>query len=131
MPMKTVYIRLPNVNIVEEMVNMISASRSFRGQCHGGARHQGHGGHRLGDREKLMNDLTISNLQTVLPETPAPGKKTTEAPSAPFSDYVQRSLADVNRQMIDADKAVERFGHRQKQGYTQYDDLHAKSRDLF
>jgi len=54
-----------------------------------------------------MNDLTISNLQTMLPETPAPGKKTTEAPSAPFSDYVQRSLADVNRQMIDADEAVE------------------------
>jgi flagellar hook-basal body complex protein FliE len=78
-----------------------------------------------------MNDLTISNLQTMLPETPAPGKKTTEAPSAPFSDYVQRSLADVNRQMIDADKAVEDLATGKNQGYTQYDDLHEKSRDLF
>lgn len=54
-----------------------------------------------------MNDLTISNLQMILPETNTPVKKTTEASPAPFSDYVQRSLADVNRQMLNADEAIE------------------------
>jgi flagellar hook-basal body complex protein FliE len=53
-----------------------------------------------------MNDLTISNLQTILPESNAPVKKTTDASPSPFSDYVQRSLADVNRQMLDADEAI-------------------------
>ncbi|BBO66757.1 flagellar hook-basal body complex protein FliE [Desulfosarcina alkanivorans] len=53
-----------------------------------------------------MNDLTISKLQTVLPSANAPDNKSAEASTAPFSDFVQRSLADVNRQMLDADESV-------------------------
>jgi flagellar hook-basal body complex protein FliE len=53
-----------------------------------------------------MNDLTISNIQSVLPETNAPEKKPAEASSAAFSDYIKQSLTDVNRQMLDADQAI-------------------------
>lgn len=54
-----------------------------------------------------MNDLTISNIQSILPETNAPEKKSTEASEAPFSDYIQQSLTDVNRQMLEADQAID------------------------
>ena len=54
-----------------------------------------------------MNDLTISKIETILPEI-AEKKKTPEEPSgAPFSEFVQRSLGDVNRQMLAADQAVD------------------------
>ncbi len=53
-----------------------------------------------------MNDLTISNLQTILPEMDAPKKQTTEESASPFSDYVKRSLTDVNREMLNTDQAI-------------------------
>lgn len=54
-----------------------------------------------------MNDLTISNLQTILPEIDVTKKQTPEADASPFSDYVKQSLADVNRQMLNADQAID------------------------
>lgn len=54
-----------------------------------------------------MNDLTISNIQSILPEVNSPEKKAADASSASFSDYVKQSLADVNRQMLDADQAID------------------------
>ena len=53
-----------------------------------------------------MNDLTISNLQTILPEMDAPKRQTTEESASPFSDYVKRSLTDVNREMLNTDQAI-------------------------
>ena len=53
-----------------------------------------------------MNDLTISNLQTILPDMDATKKQTTDGSSSPFSEFVKRSLADVNRQVVDADQAA-------------------------
>ena len=53
-----------------------------------------------------MNDLTISNLQTILPDGDAIKKQTTDDSSSPFSEFVKRSLADVNRQVVDADQAA-------------------------
>ncbi len=54
-----------------------------------------------------MNDLTISSLQNILPEADASKKMEAEKSSSPFSDYVKQSLADVNRQMLDADQAID------------------------
>ena len=54
-----------------------------------------------------MNDLTISNLQTILPEMKPSETQKTKASSTPFSDYVHKSLADVNRQMLAADQAID------------------------
>jgi flagellar hook-basal body complex protein FliE len=53
-----------------------------------------------------MNDLTISNWQTILPEMDAPKKPTSEGVSSPFGDYVKRSLAEVNGHMLNADRAI-------------------------
>lgn len=53
-----------------------------------------------------MNDLTISNLQTILPDMDATKKPATDHSSSPFSEFVKRSLADVNRQVLDADQAA-------------------------
>ncbi|WP_372682830.1 flagellar hook-basal body complex protein FliE [Desulfosarcina sp.] len=53
-----------------------------------------------------MNDLTIAHLQTILPQMDAPQKPMPEASSTPFSDYVKRSLTEVNGQMLDADQAI-------------------------
>ena len=53
-----------------------------------------------------MNDLTISNLQTILPDMDANKKPATDDSSSPFSEFVKRSLADVNRQVLDADQAA-------------------------
>ena len=53
-----------------------------------------------------MNDLTISNLQTILPEMDAPKKPTPEGSSSPFGDYVKRSLTEVNGKMRNADRAI-------------------------
>lgn len=53
-----------------------------------------------------MNDLTISKIETILPEIPGQ-KKTPEDPSrSSFSEFVKRSLGDVNRQMLAADQSV-------------------------
>ena len=54
-----------------------------------------------------MNDLTISNLQTILPEMDPSTKQMPEASSTPFSDYVKRSLTEVNGQMLNADQAID------------------------
>lgn len=54
-----------------------------------------------------MNDLTISGLQTILPASDAPGKTKEGESSVPFSEFVKRSLSDVNGQMLDADQAIE------------------------
>jgi len=54
-----------------------------------------------------MNDLTISKLQSLLPEAGVEKKQTDDASQTPFSDFVKRSLADVNRQMVDADQAID------------------------
>ena len=54
-----------------------------------------------------MNDFTISSLQNILPEADASKKMEVETSSSPFSDYVKQSLADVNRQMLDADQGIE------------------------
>lgn len=54
-----------------------------------------------------MNDLTISELQTILPEIKGPETQTEQASPSPFADYVKQSLADVNRQMLTADQAIE------------------------
>ncbi len=51
-----------------------------------------------------MNDLTISKLQSILPEIDASNKQTPEASPSPFSDYVKRSLTEVNGQMLNADQ---------------------------
>jgi flagellar hook-basal body complex protein FliE len=54
-----------------------------------------------------MNDLTISNLQPLLPPSDTVNKPTNETDGTPFSDYVKQSIADVNRQMLDADQAID------------------------
>ena len=53
-----------------------------------------------------MNDLTISNLQTILPEKDPSTKQMPETSSTPFGDYVKRSLTEVNGQMLNADQAI-------------------------
>jgi flagellar hook-basal body complex protein FliE len=53
-----------------------------------------------------MSDLTIANLQTILPEMDGPIRQTSETSPSPFSDYVKRSLTEVNGQMLDADQAI-------------------------
>lgn len=53
-----------------------------------------------------MSDLTISNLQTILPEMDATKKQVLEESASPFSDYVKRSLTEVNGQMLNADQAI-------------------------
>lgn len=54
-----------------------------------------------------MTDLTISDLQTILPEIRTPKTQTDQASPSPFADYVKQSLADVNRQMLTADQAIQ------------------------
>ena len=53
-----------------------------------------------------MNDLTISNLKTILPALEPAENQPSDASTAPFSEFVKRSLADVNRQVLDADQAA-------------------------
>lgn len=54
-----------------------------------------------------MNDLTISNSQTILPKPDGCKQQAVDTSATPFSDYVQQSLEDVNRQMVDADQAID------------------------
>jgi flagellar hook-basal body complex protein FliE len=56
-----------------------------------------------------MNDLTIPKLQTLLPDAGPSQKPTADASAPSFSEFVTRSLADVNRQVLDADQAVNDF----------------------
>lgn len=54
-----------------------------------------------------MNDLTISNLPTILPELDAPKQPISEASPSAFGEYIKRSLADVNRKINAADQAID------------------------
>ena len=54
-----------------------------------------------------MNDLTISKLEPLLPEIAAKQQTPQGSSEAPFSEFVKRSLADVNRQMLTADQAID------------------------
>jgi flagellar hook-basal body complex protein FliE len=56
-----------------------------------------------------MDDLTISKLQTLLPKTEASQQQPADASAPSFSEFVTRSLADVNRQVLDADQAANDF----------------------
>lgn len=62
-----------------------------------------------------MNDLTISKLQSLLPETGVEKKQTAESSQTPFSDFMKQSLTDVNRQMLDADQAIDDLATGRKQ----------------
>ena len=53
-----------------------------------------------------MSDLTISGLQRLLPPIAGPDNQTKAEASAPFSEYIKDSLAQVNGKMQAADKAV-------------------------
>jgi len=53
-----------------------------------------------------MNDLTISNIQTILPEIAEKKRASDGASEQSFSEFVKQSLADVNRQMLTADQAT-------------------------
>jgi len=54
-----------------------------------------------------MSDLTISKIETILPEIAEKKKTAEESSGAPFSEFVKRSLGDVNRQMLTADQAID------------------------
>ena len=54
-----------------------------------------------------MNDLTLSKIQTLLPPTEPINKQDTQPAASPFSDYVKRSLADVNQKMVESDQAID------------------------
>jgi len=54
-----------------------------------------------------MNDLTISQLQSVLPKIDTPENQQTAAHPSAFGDYMKASLADVNQKIQQADQAVE------------------------
>jgi flagellar hook-basal body complex protein FliE len=63
-----------------------------------------------------MNDLTITHLQPPPLSTVKPERDpTAETQQTPFSDYVKRSLEEVNRKMLEADKAIEDFTLGKKQ----------------
>jgi flagellar hook-basal body complex protein FliE len=54
-----------------------------------------------------MNDLKISDLQSILPEIKTSQTQATDASSRPFADYIKASLTDVNRQMLTADERIQ------------------------
>ena len=54
-----------------------------------------------------MNDLTISNLQSILPKADEVKNQTPDAASSPFGDYIKQSLQDVNSRMLEADQAID------------------------
>ena len=54
-----------------------------------------------------MNDLSISKLQSILPKQEGFKPQVVDTSATPFSDYVQQSLEDVNRRMLDADQAID------------------------
>jgi hypothetical protein len=121
---------LPNVNIVEEMVNMISASRSFEANATA-VRHQGYGGYRLEIGRRFMNDLTISNIADGSAGNPCAWKKKTSGGIVRGIQRLHQAVAD-GCQPPDAGcgSGDWRSGHRQESGYPQYDDRHEESRDF-
>ena len=56
-----------------------------------------------------MNDLTIRHMQSLTPLMKAENKENTKPSDTPFSDYMKSSLEEVNRQMLQSDKAIEDF----------------------
>ena len=54
-----------------------------------------------------MNDLTISNLQSVFPKTDTPANRVDEKNTTGFGDYIKSSLDEVNQKIQQADQAVE------------------------
>lgn len=53
-----------------------------------------------------MKDLTIANLPSMLPSIQPSESSPDKGSTIPFSEWVQRSLADVNRELKVADQAV-------------------------
>ena len=54
-----------------------------------------------------MNDLTISNLQSLLPQLDVSKSENVHSDAAPFSSYVKRMLKETNTKMLDADQAID------------------------
>lgn len=55
-----------------------------------------------------MNDLSISNLQSIPPQLePSSSDRTNAVSSTSFSSYVKQMLKDTNQQMLDADQAID------------------------
>lgn len=53
-----------------------------------------------------MNDLSISNLQSILPQLEISRDAQAGTNTAPFSRYVKGALKDTNQKMLDADQAI-------------------------
>ena len=57
-----------------------------------------------------MNEITITTLQPPpVSITETERSKHADVRQTPFSDYVKRSLEEVNKKMLDADRAIENF----------------------
>ena len=56
-----------------------------------------------------MNEITIATLKSSPPEMVEAERSKNENVETPFSDYVRRSLEDVNKKMLDADRAIQQF----------------------
>jgi flagellar hook-basal body complex protein FliE len=56
-----------------------------------------------------MNELKISNLHPLFPSVETQQDKPDDTTKTPFSDYMKRSLEEVNQKMIDSDKAIQDF----------------------
>ncbi|BBO88302.1 flagellar hook-basal body complex protein FliE [Desulfosarcina ovata] len=54
-----------------------------------------------------MNDLTITNLQSLLPQLETSASQSKATSSAPFSSYVKQMLKETNQKMLDSDQAIE------------------------
>lgn len=54
-----------------------------------------------------MNDLTLSRLQPILPQMNPAKSEPSPSSSPSFGDVVKSSLMDVNRQMLEADQAID------------------------
>jgi len=54
-----------------------------------------------------MNDLSISNLQSILPQLDNASNTQVAGNTASFGNYVKRMLKETNDQKLDADKAIE------------------------
>lgn len=54
-----------------------------------------------------MNDLTLSKLQSLLPPAEPTGQQNPQPSASPFSDYMKRSLEEVNQKMLASDQAID------------------------
>ena len=54
-----------------------------------------------------MSDLTISNLQSILPQLEPSANQASATTSDSFGSYVKRMLKETNQEMLDADQAIE------------------------